>query len=262
MTKKEFKKLFNNRLILLDGGMGTLLQKAGMPNGVCPEKWAALNSDFIRETQRRYIEAGSDIIYTFTFGANPIKLSEYGISDETYALNKALAEIAREAAGKEALVAGDISSCGSLLYPFGSVMLDEAVEGFKKQVEGLVDGGVDLFVIETMMDLQEARAAVIAIKESCDLPFMVTLTFEGKRTLMGSDPLSALVTLQALGADAVGCNCSSGPAEMVDIIKQMKPYAKVPLIAKPNAGKPRLEDGVTIFDMDAEGFADSEQGNS
>ncbi len=255
MTKKEFKKLFNNRLILLDGGMGTLLQKAGMPNGVCPEKWAALNSDFIRETQRRYIEAGSDIIYTFTFGANPIKLSEYGISDETYALNKALAEIAREAAGKEALVAGDISSCGSLLYPFGSVMLDEAVEGFKKQVEGLVDGGVDLFVIETMMDLQEARAAVIAIKESCDLPFMVTLTFEGKRTLMGSDPLSALVTLQALGADAVGCNCSSGPAEMVDIIKQMKPYAKVPLIAKPNAGKPRLEDGVTIFDMDAEGFA-------
>lgn len=255
MTKKEFKKLFNDRLILLDGGMGTLLQKAGMPNGVCPEKWAASNSDFIRETQRRYIEAGSDIIYTFTFGANPIKLSEYGIADETYALNKALAEIARDASGKDVLVAGDISSCGSLLYPFGNIMFDEAVEGFKRQVKGLLDGGVDLFVIETMMDLQEARAAVIAIKESCELPVMVTLTFEGKRTLMGSDPLSALVTLQALGADAVGCNCSSGPAEMVNIITQMKPYAKVPLIAKPNAGKPRLENGVTVFDMDAESFA-------
>jgi len=255
MTKKEFKKLFQNRLILLDGGMGTLLQKAGMPSGVCPEKWATLESDLIKEIQRKYIEAGSDIIYTFTFGANPIKLSEYGIEDETYNLNKTLAEIARDAAGNDALVAGDISSCGSLLYPFGSVMFEEAVEGFKKQVKGLLDGGVDLFVIETMMDLQEARAALIAINESCDLPVMVTLTFEGQRTLMGSDPLSALVTLQSLGADAVGCNCSGGPAEMVDIIKKMKPYAKVPLIAKPNAGKPRLENGVTVYDMDSESFA-------
>ena len=140
MTKKEFKKLFQNRLILLDGGMGTLLQKAGMPNGVCPEKWAVSNSDLLKETQRKYVEAGSDIIYAFTFGANPIKLSEYGIADETCALNKALAQIARDAADKEALVAGDISSCGSLLYPFGSVMFDEAVEGFKKQVKGLLDG--------------------------------------------------------------------------------------------------------------------------
>ncbi len=255
MTKKEFRKLFQNRLILLDGGMGTLLQKAGMPSSVCPEKWAVSNSNLVRDTQRKYVEAGSDIIYSFTFGANPIKLSEYGIADETYTLNRTLAQIAREAAGKEALVAGDISSCGSLLYPFGSVLFDEAVEGFKKQVKGLLDGGVDLFVIETMMDLQEARAALIAIKESCDLPVMVTLTFEGQSTLMGSDPLSALVTLQSLGADAVGCNCSGGPAEMVDIVKQMKPYAKVPLIAKPNAGKPRLKNGVTIFDMDSESFS-------
>jgi len=255
MTKKEFVKLFQNRLTLLDGGMGTLLQKAGMPGGVCPEKWAAINSELLKDTQRKYIEAGSDIIYAFTFGANPIKLSEYGIADETYAINKTLAEIAREAAGKDALVAGDISSCGSLLYPFGSVMFEETVEGFKKQVKGLLDGGVDLFAVETMMDLQEARAALIAIKESCDLPVMVTMTFEGQRTLMGNDPLSVLVTLQSLGADAVGCNCSSGPAEMVDIIRKMKPYAKVPLIAKPNAGKPRLENGATVYDMDAESFA-------
>lgn len=255
MTKNEFKKFFQNKLVLLDGGMGTLLQNAGMPNGVCPEKWAALNGDFLRETHKKYIESGSDIIYAFTFGGNPIKLSEYGLSDQVYSLNKALAEIARDAAGKKAYVAGDISSCGSLLYPFGGIMFEEAVEGFKKQVKGLLDGGVDLFIVETMMDLQEARAALIAIKESCDLPVMITLTFEGQRTLMGSDPVSALVTLQSLGADAVGCNCSSGPAEMVDIIKQLKPYAKVPLIAKPNAGKPRLEDGITIFDMDAESFA-------
>ncbi|MGI6084409.1 MAG: homocysteine S-methyltransferase family protein [Acetivibrionales bacterium] len=255
MTKNEFDKYIKNKLVLLDGGMGTLLQNAGMPNGVCPEKWAVSNSDLLKETHKKYVEAGSDIIYAFTFGANPIKLSEYGLSDEVYTLNKALAEIARDAAGNKAFAAGDISSCGSLLHPFGSIQFEEAVEGFKKQVKGLLDGGVDLFIIETMMDLQEARAALIAIKESCDLPVMVTLTFEGQRTLMGSDPVSALVTLQALGADAVGCNCSSGPAEMVDIIKQMKPYAKVPLIAKPNAGKPRLEDNVTIFDMDSETFA-------
>ena len=258
MTKKEFKKLFNNRIVLLDGGMGTLLQKAGMPDGVCPEKWSSINSDLLTDIQKAYIQAGSQIIYTATFGANPIKLSEYGLSEETFDLNKTLAEIARKASEvsmTKTLIAGDISSCGSLLAPFGSIEFEEAVENFKTQIKGLLAGGVDLFVIETMMDLQEARAALIAVKELCDLPVMVTMTYEGRRTLMGSDPVSALVTLQSLGADAVGCNCSAGPAEMVDIIRQMKPYAKVPLIAKPNAGKPRLENGRTVFDMDPESFA-------
>lgn len=263
MTKKEFKKLFNYRIIILDGGMGTLLQKAGMPEGVCPEKWSAQNRKLITDIQESYIKAGSDIIYTPTFGANPIKLAEYGLSGEAFELNKILAEfscslasdIRSRSSGKKTLIAGDISSCGSLLDPFGSIGFEEAVENFKTQVKGLLAGGVDLFVIETMMDLQEARAALIAIKELCDLPVMVTMTYEGSRTLMGSDPVSALVTLQSLGADAVGCNCSSGPAEMVDLIRQMKPYAKVPLIAKPNAGKPRLENGRTVFDMDPESFA-------
>lgn len=255
MTKKEFKKLFQNRLIILDGGMGTLLQKLGMPSGVCPEEWASRNTEFLIKTQSRYREAGSNILYTFTLGANPIKLKEYGLSNQTFELNRKLALAAREAAGDGVWVAGDISSCGSLLAPFGDIEFEEAVEGFKLQVEGLLAGGVDLFVIETMMDIQEARAALLAVKELCDLPVMVTMTYEGERTLMGSDPVSALVTLQSLGADAVGCNCSGGPAEMVDLIARMKPYAKVPLIAKPNAGKPRLEKGRTLFDMDAETFA-------
>ncbi len=255
MTKRGFKKLFQNRIVLLDGGMGTLLQKLGMPSGVCPEKWASENAGVVKMTQARYREAGSDILYTFTLGANAIKLSEYGLSDETYAINKLLAQVTRSAAGEEGLVAGDISSCGTLLMPYGDVSFEEAVDSFKAQVRGLLDGGVDLFVIETMLDLQEARAALIAIKELCELPVMVTMTYEaGQRTLMGTDPVSALVTLQSLGADAVGCNCSSGPAEMVDILARMKPYAKVPLIAKPNAGKPRLENGKTIFDMDAARF--------
>ena len=255
MTKKNFQKLFENRIVILDGAMGTLLQKLGMPAGVCPEKWAAGNAELVKLAQRRYGDAGSDILYTFTFGANSIKLSEYGLSAETYDLNKTLARVTREAAGENGLVAGDIGSCGSLLYPFGSIGFEDAVNSFKEQVKGLLDGGVDLFVIETMMDIQEARAALLAMKELCSLPVMATMTYEGQRTLMGTDPVSALVTLQSLGADAVGCNCSSGPAEMVDIIAQMKPYAKVPLIAKPNAGKPRLEKGKTVFDMDADHFA-------
>jgi len=254
MTKREFKRLFSNKIVLLDGGMGTLLQKYGMPGGVCPEKWASENPDILRKAHSGYVEAGSDIIYTFTFGANPIKLGDFGLSGETYEINKRLAVIARETA-RSALVAGDISSCGSLLMPFGGIEFETAVNCFKEQVRGLVAGGVDLFVIETMMDIQEARAALIAVKELCNLPVMVTMTFEGERTLMGSDPVSALVTLQSLGADAVGCNCSSGPAEMVDLIRKMKPYAKVPLIAKPNAGKPRLESGHTVFEMDADNFS-------
>ena len=255
MTKKDFIKLFKNRIVILDGGMGTLLQNAGMPNGVCPEKWAAENSALLMNAHKNYIEAGSDIIYTFTFGANKIKLSDYGLSEETVTLNKTLAQTAREAAGKDFKVAGDISSCGSLLSPFGDIEFETAVNSFKAQVQGLLEGGVDLFVIETMMDIQEARAALIAVKELCDLPVMVTMTFDGHRTIMGSDPLSVLVTLQSLGADAIGCNCSSGPAEMVDIIAKMKPYAKVPLIAKSNAGKPILQQGKTVFNMSAETFA-------
>ena len=142
MTKKEFKKLLQNRLILLDGGMGTLLQKAGMPSGVCPEKWATLESDLIKEIQRKYIEAGSDIIYTFTFGANPIKLSEYGIEDETYNLNKTLAEIARDAAGNDALVAGIFRPVAACCTHLGVSCLKKRWKALKAG-KGLLDGGVD-----------------------------------------------------------------------------------------------------------------------
>ena len=255
MDKREFGKLFKDRVVILDGGMGTLLQKRGMPAGTCPEKWASENPAVVRAAHKDYCDAGSDIIYTFTFGANAIKLSGYGLSEETRRINAALAGIAREAAGDRAYTAGDISSCGSFLAPFGEIGFEEAVSSFKEQARGLLDGGVDLFAVETMMDIQEARAALIAIKELCDLPVIATMTYQsGRRTLMGNDPVSALVTLQSLGADAVGCNCTTGPAEMMDIMAKMKPYAKVPLIAKPNAGTPRLENGETLFDISADSF--------
>ena len=243
-------------IVVLDGSMGVYMQQKGMPTGVCPETWYLDNPSLVEEAFSQYVQAGASVIYTPTFGANPLKLSEYDLAADTVAINKQLAELARRATDGRALVAGDISMTGEYVEPFGELSFADAVKCFSEQIEGLIAGGVDLLVIETMMDIQETRAAVIAAKEICDLPIWVSVSFsEDGRTLTGTDPLTALITLQNLGADAVGCNCSAGPDTMVSFIQAMKPYAKVPLIAKPNAGLPCLQDGCTVFDMDAETFA-------
>lgn len=255
MTKQQFKELVSQGIVILDGATGTLLQEHGLPAGVCPEKWALENPELIISIQRQYIESGSDIIYTFTFGANELKLKEFNLDDVT-GMNRELARLSKKASEGSVFVAGDIAPTGQLMEPFGDYSFEEIVNVYKKQVSGLLEGGVDLFVIETMMDIQEARAALIAVKESCDLPVIVTMTFEhGGYTIDGTDPLTALITLQSLGADAVGCNCSTGPEEMVKIIRKLKPYAKVPLVAKPNAGMPKLVNRKTVFEMSADEFA-------
>lgn len=255
MNIKQFKELVSQKLHLLDGATGTELQKRGMPTGVCPEQWVIENPETIKQIQKAYVDAGSDIIYTCTFGGNRIKLEEFGLGDKTLEINRGLAQLSREAADGKCLVAGDIASTGRFIKPLGDMDFEECVDVYKEQVKGLLQGGVDLFVIETMMDIQEARAALLAVKESCDLPVCVSMSFdESMRTLTGTDPVTALITLQSLGADVVGCNCSTGPERMVEIIKLMKPYSRVPLMAKPNAGLPRLIDGVTVFDMEAEEF--------
>lgn len=255
MDRSAFKRYLSERVVILDGATGTELQKRGMPKGVCPEQWVAENPEVILEVQREYVKAGSGIIYACTFGANKIKLEEFGLSHRTYEINKRLAELSKEAAGEGCLVAGDMSPTGKFMEPFGDMAFEECVEAYKEQIRGLLDGGVDLFVIETMMDIQEARGALLAVKEFCDLPVMVSMTFdEKKRTLTGTDPVTALITLQSMGADAVGCNCSTGPEDMLEVIALMKPYARVPLVAKPNAGLPKLVDGKTVFDMGAEEF--------
>jgi 5-methyltetrahydrofolate--homocysteine methyltransferase len=249
--KNAINELIKKKVVILDGSNGVLLQSRGMPAGVCPEAWGIDNPDELSRVHAEYVKAGADIIYTFTFGGSRPKLKQYGITD-VYNTNKKLAEIARNAIGNDAFLAGDIAPTGLFVEPFGSLLFEDAVDIFKEQARGLIDGGVDLFVIETMMDIQEARAALIAVKELTDAFTVVTMTFEpGGKTLGGTDPVTALITLQALGADAVGCNCSSGPEQMLPIISMMKPFAKVPLVAKPNAGLPKLVDGKTVFDMDA-----------
>lgn len=256
MTVQELYQRLDQKVLILDGATGTELQKQGMPNGVCPEQWAIEHPQAIIEVQHAYVNAGADAVYSCTFGANRIKLEEFGLAEQAYKMNKRLAQISREAVGPEKIVAGNMSATGRFVEPFGDLDFEEAVEVYKEQVRGLLDGGVDLFVIETMIDIQEMRAAVLAVKETCDLPILASMTFsEEGHTLTGSDPISALITLQSLGADVMGCNCSTGPNIMLEFIKQLKPYATVPLIAKPNAGLPKLVDGNTFFDMSPEEFS-------
>lgn len=252
---EKVRNILKKRVVILDGATGTELQKRGMPAGVCPEEWCLKNPEVIQSIHREYQQAGADIVYSCTFGANRIKLSQYKIND-VKKVNRDLVRLARSAVGKRALIAGDIGPTGKFVAPFGELGFEEAIKIFKEQARGLLAGGVDLFVIETMMDMQEARAALIAVKEISDKFTIVSMTYEKNgRTLSGTDCLSALITLQSLGADAVGCNCSVGPESMLDFIVKMKPYAKVPLVAKPNAGVPELIEGEMKFNMTDKEFA-------
>ena len=241
MTKQEFSDLIKTGPIILDGATGTNLMEAGMPVGVCPESWVLENPQVLLDLQRHYVEAGSNIVYAPTFTANRIKLEEYDLAERLEEMNRKLVQLSREAVGEKALVAGDMTMTGQQLYPMGELMFEELVEVYKEQARVLCEAGVDLFVVETMMSLQESRAAVFAIREVCDLPIMVTLTYnEDGRTLFGTEPETAVVVLQSLGVDAIGINCSTGPMEMVEPVRKMAEYATVPIVAKPNAGLPEL----------------------
>lgn len=258
MTREAFRELVKKSPVLLDGATGTNLQKAGMPVGVCPEQWILENSEVLIDLQKQYVEAGTDILFAPTFTASRIKLKEYGLEDHLEEMNRKLVALSKEAAkGTNALVAGDLTMTGEQLYPLGDLMFEDLVDVYKEQAKIIADAGADLFVVETMMSLQECRAAVLAIREVCDLPVMVSLTYnEDGRTLYGTDPVTAVVVMQSLGADAVGMNCSTGPEAMLEPIAKMAEYAAIPLLAKPNAGMPELIDGQTVFNVEPEEFAE------
>jgi 5-methyltetrahydrofolate--homocysteine methyltransferase len=254
MNGDAFKALLAERVMILDGATGTELSKRGMPAGVCPELWVLENPALIQGIQRDYAAAGSHALYAPTFGANRCKLAEFGRDKDVVAINRELAQLSR-AAAPDCLIFGDLAPTGQFIEPVGDLSFTDAVAIYREQGQGLLAGGVDGFVVETMMDVQETRAAVLALRELCDLPVMVSMTFEkGMRTLTGNDPVSALITLQAMGISAFGCNCSMGPEGLLEIIRLLKPYARVPLIAKPNAGLPQWQDGRTVFSMEAESF--------
>ena len=256
MTREELYKRIEERPLILDGATGSNLQKAGMPTGVCPELWIMEHEEALIRLQEKYVEAGTDILYAPTFSGNREKLKEYGLSDRTEEINKRLVAISKKAAKDRALVAGDMTMTGVALEPVGPMKLEELIDIYKEQARCLFEAGVDLFVVETMMSLAETRAAVIAIREVCNLPVMASMTFqEDGRTLYGTDPVTAVVVLQSIGADVIGVNCSTGPEQMLPVVRKMKEYADVPLLVKPNAGLPELVEGETIYPMSAEEFA-------
>ena len=256
MTREELYGLLEKGPVFLDGATGSNLQKAGMPTGVCPEQWILDHPDVIVDLQKRYIEAGTQILYAPTFSGNRIKLEEYGLADKIVEINTKLVQLCKEAAGDKGLVCADMTMTGESLEPMGDLELEELIDIYKEQAKILYEAGVDLFVVETMMSLAETRAAVLAIKETCDLPVMVSMTFDEKgKTLYGNTPEGCMVVLQSLGADIVGINCSTGPEKMAEMVRQMKKYANVPILAKPNAGLPQMVDGETVYDMGPEEFA-------
>ena len=260
MNRTLFRKLIDSRIVILDGATGTNLFDKGMPVGVCPEQWILENPKYLLELQRSYIRSGSNILLAPTFTGNRIKLAEYGLADRIVEINTELVKLSKKAVeleGHRGYVAGDITMTGKQLMPVGDLEFEELVDVYKEQAKILYEAGVDLFIVETMMSLAESRAAVIAIKEICELPIMVSLSFnEDGKTLFGATPEAAIVVLQSLGADSVGVNCSTGPKEMVSFIKRMVRYAKVPVFAKPNNGMPELIDGKTKYTMTPEEFSD------
>ncbi len=259
MTREEFRKLLASRIVFIDGATGTELQKRGLPAGVCPEKWIIDNPEAIKDLQEKYYAAGSDIVLAPTFTASRIKLAEYGLQDNLLDMNRQLVRLSRSVCPKGKFVAADLSMTGRQLYPVGDLMFEDLVDCYKEQVAAIMTEGVDLFVVETMMSLQECRAAVLAIRETAgceDLPIIVSLTYnpDGK-TLYGTAPDTATVVLQAMGVDCIGINCSTGPDDMVALVEQMAAVAEIPIMAKPNAGLPELCDGRTVYKMTPEHFA-------
>ena len=262
MTREEFITLSKDHILYLDGATGSNLVKAGMPSGVCPEQWILEHQNVMLQLQKDYVQAGTNILYAPTFTANRVKLAEYHLEKNMTSMIRDLVAISKKAAestpGHPVYVAGDLTMTGEQLKPMGKMELETLIDIYKEQILCLVDAGADLLVVETMMSLAETRAALIAAKEVCDLPVIATLTFEADgRTLFGTDAKTAAIVLESLGASAIGANCSTGPAQMESIISEMVSHTRIPVIAKPNAGLPFLdENGTTCYNMEAEEFAE------
>lgn len=257
MTRQEFLARAADHVLLLDGATGSNLRKAGMPVGISSEEWVLKNPEVLKELQRAYVEAGSEIVYAPTFGANRISLMNFGLEKQITEMNRRLLAISKEAVGARALVAGDLTTTGKLLEPRGDLSYETLYQIYQEQIKALADAGADLLVAETMLSVDETVAALDAAQSVCDLPVMCTLSLEADGTaLYGGNAVEAVMTLQEMGAAAVGLNCSVGPDQLEAVVANMKKVAQVPIIAKPNAGMPVInEKGEASYSMNAQDFA-------
>ena len=246
----------NNNILYLDGGMGTLLQKRGLAPGELPERWNITRSDVIIDIHKAYLNAGSNVISTNTFGANLLKFDESELEDIiSAAVSNARAAIA-QSSQNNAFVALDIGPTGKMLRPYGDLDFEDAVSLFAKTVELGVKYGVDLIFIETMNDSYETKAALLAAKENSSLPVFVSNAYgEDGKLMTGADPLCMVAMLEGMGADAIGVNCSQGPSALSKVVREYLKYSSLPIIMKANAGIPSVQNGVTVFDVSPEEFA-------
>lgn len=256
MTKQEFQKLTQS-ILLLDGATGSCLMAAGMPRGVCTEAWVLDHKDIIQNLQKAYIEAGSQIIYAPTFGANRFNLTRHGLEDQIREMNLTLAGYTKEIADNRVYVGGDISPTGGMMQPMGDMSYEKAFEIYQEQVRYLVEAGVDLIAAETMYQIEETMAAIDAVHSVCDLPVLCTVTVEADGSIFtGGNATEAAMAFEAAGADAVGVNCSVGPDQLLSVIRNIREHVSIPVIAKPNAGMPQIDDnGIAVYHMGADEFA-------
>jgi len=249
---KSFLEKLNSGVVLLsDGGMGTELQKRGMPTRMCPEELSVSRPDIVQGIYRDYFEAGSDIVETNTFGGNRSRLALHSMADRVAEFCEESANLARSVCPAGKFVAGSMGPTGDLLEPFGERRVQDAYEIFAEQAAALAQGGVDVLFVETMMAVEEAEVAVRAAKEKTGLPVVATMTFElskaGMRTTWGVDIPAAVERLTHAGADVLGANCGRGFDDMIEVIKEMRPLTTKPLIAQANAGMPEWIDGVAVY---------------
>ena len=256
MTKQEFQKLTEN-LLFLDGATGSNLMAQGMPRGICTERWVIEHRDVIQKLQKAYIEAGSRIIYAPTFGGNRLSLKQHGLENKIQEINSTLVSYSREIVGNKAFVAGDITTSGQFVTADGEYTYEDAFEMYKEQITILKNAGVDLIAAETMINIEETLAAVDAANSVCDLPVMCTVTVEADGSIFsGGNAVEAAVAFESAGAAAVGINCSVGPDQLVSVIRNIREAVSIPVIAKPNAGMPVIDDqGNAVYSMNPADFA-------
>ncbi|MBZ5587381.1 MAG: homocysteine S-methyltransferase family protein [Acidobacteriia bacterium] len=258
MRPAELRELARTRALLLDGGLGSMLIAGGLDEGRAPEWWNLEHPERIEAVHRAYLEAGSDVVHTNTFGANPLRLAAGGLAGRCHEVNAAAVEITRRATRGTGLIAGDMGPTGHMLPPLGTTTVEQLYEAFREQAEALAQAGADLISIETMSDLREARAAVEAARAT-SLAVHASMTFERRRrgffTIMGDPLVPSLIALAEAGADAVGCNCSVTSAVMVAMVSEAAALVPVPFSAQPNAGQPHVTAEGVVYDASPEAFA-------
>ena len=254
----NFKEYLQNNIVYLDGGMGTLLQANGLQPGELPELWNLTHPEIITKIHTDYFNAGSNVVCTNTFGANTLKFDETQLEQIIKAaITNAKNAITSSKAPQNKFVALDIGPTGKLLKPLGDLDFEDAVSVFAKTVKLGAKYGADLVIIETMNDSYETKAALLAVKENCDLPVIVSNAYGQDGKLMtGATPAAMVALIEGMGADALGANCSLGPRQLRTVAEELLKNASIPVILKPNAGLPKSVDGKTVFDITPHEFAD------